>query len=213
MQRHRWVPDFRFISHYWEQEGYIQALADSVRAHWQKSEPAERLLLSFHGIPKRYFAAGDPYYCHCFGTARRLGAALGLGSDKLLVSFQSRVGKEQWLRPYTDELIKSLPAQGVQSLDVLCPGFAVDCLETIEEIAGENAEYFAHAGGKRFAYIDALNASDAHAGVLADVLRKHAQGWPEAQLNVVQAEQASAQVQAHVAAHMEANTVARGAST
>lgn len=202
LQAHRWVPDFRFISQYWEQAGYINALAASVRAHWQKAGQADRLLLSFHGIPKRYFDNGDLYHCHCMGTARLLREALGLAPDKLLVSFQSRVGKETWLKPYTDELIKGLPGQGVRSLDVLCPGFAVDCLETIEEIAQENAHYFTEAGGKQFAYIEALNASAAHAELLAGVISSHAAGWPEAAADLAQAQRQAEQVQARVDAHI-----------
>ena len=207
LQRHRWVPDFRFISQYWQQAEYIEALAQSVREHWQKTAKADRLLLSFHGIPKRYFDNGDLYHCHCFGTARLLREALGLAPDELLVSFQSRVGKEQWLRPYTDELIRTLPSQGVGSLEVLCPGFAVDCLETIEEIAGENAEYFKHAGGTRFDYIEALNARPAHAKMLATLLRQHAGGWPEAEITQDQAQALAQAVQARAKAVSSAGSV------
>ena len=183
LQGHRWVPDFRFISQYFERPDYIFALAESVRAHWAKQGRADLLLLSFHGIPKRYFSNGDLYHCHCYGTARRLREVLALSEDQMQVSFQSRVGREEWLRPYTDEVIKALPAKGVKTLDVLCPGFAVDCLETLEEIAGENAEYFRHAGGTSLRYIPALNDSDAHAQLLANLVRAHAQGWPEAHLD------------------------------
>jgi protoporphyrin/coproporphyrin ferrochelatase len=183
LQQHRWVPDFRFIAQYYERPDFIAALADSVRMHWEKSGRAQQLLLSFHGIPKRYFANGDLYHCHCFGTARRLREALGLQETEMLVSFQSRVGKEEWLRPYTDELVKLLPTKGIKTVDVLCPGFAVDCLETLEEIAGENAEYFKHAGGESLHYIAALNDSPGHAQALANLLRDHALGWPEANLS------------------------------
>jgi protoporphyrin/coproporphyrin ferrochelatase len=183
LQKHRWVPDFRFIAQYYERPEFIAALAESVRAHWAKDGRAQQLLLSFHGIPKRYFANGDLYHCHCYGTARRLREALDLTDTQMLVSFQSRVGKEEWLRPYTDEIVKSLPKQGIKTLDVLCPGFAVDCLETLEEIAGENAEFFRHAGGESLRYIPALNDSPAHAQTLAKLLRDHALGWPEANLS------------------------------
>ena len=204
LQAHRWVPDFRFISQYFERPDYIAALAESVRAHWATHGRADLLLLSFHGIPKRYFANGDLYHCHCYGTARRLREALALTQDELQVSFQSRVGREEWLRPYTDEVIKALPAKGVKTLDVICPGFAVDCLETLEEIAGENAEYFHHAGGTRLRYIPALNDSAVHAQLLANLLREHAQGWPEASLDSSalkgRAEQVAARAAALVAA-------------
>jgi protoporphyrin/coproporphyrin ferrochelatase len=180
LRQHRWVPDFRFISQYYEHESYTKALVEAVRAHWQKHGRAQQLLLSFHGIPKRYFLNGDLYHCHCYGTARRVREALDLKPEELLVSFQSRVGKEEWLKPYTDELIKSLPGKGIKQLDVMCPGFAVDCLETLEEIKGENAEYFEHAGGESMRYIDALNDSDAHAELLCQLIASHAAGWIEA---------------------------------
>jgi protoporphyrin/coproporphyrin ferrochelatase len=179
LQKHRWVGDVRFISQYFERPDYIAALADSVRAHWQKNGRSDKLMLSFHGIPKRYFDNGDLYHCHCYGTARRLREALDLHAEEVIVSFQSRVGREEWLRPYTDHVIEQLGKSGTQTLDVLCPGFAVDCLETLEEIAVENAEHFVKSGGKALNYIPALNASDPHAQLLANLIVQHAGGWPE----------------------------------
>ncbi len=179
LQKHRWVGDVRFISQYFERPDYIAALADSVRAHWQKNGRSEKLMLSFHGIPKRYFDNGDLYHCHCYGTARRLREALELQAEEVIVSFQSRVGREEWLRPYTDQVIEQLGKSGTQTLDVLCPGFAVDCLETLEEIAVENAEHFVKSGGKALHYIPALNATDPHARLLANLIVQHAGGWPE----------------------------------
>ena len=209
LQQHRWVPDFRFISQYFERADYISALAESVRAHWAVHGRADLLLLSFHGIPKRYFKNGDLYHCHCYGTARRLREALALSEAELQISFQSRVGREEWLRPYTDEVIKALPAKGVKTLDVVCPGFAVDCLETLEEISGENAEYFRHAGGTSLRYIPALNDSAAHAQLLANLVREHAQGWPEATLDraalQTQAEAVAARAAAHLVQHSGVN--------
>ncbi len=178
LQRHRWVGDFRFVSQYYERADYIQALAESVRQHWQAHGRGDHLLLSFHGIPERYFKNGDLYHCHCYGTARRLMEALGLDRSQCSVSFQSRVGREKWLAPYTDETVKLL-AKTHPTLDVLCPGFAVDCLETLEEIAVENTEYFVHAGGKKLNYIPALNASAEHVKVIAQIAIDHAAGWPE----------------------------------
>jgi protoporphyrin/coproporphyrin ferrochelatase len=201
LQQHRWVPDFRFISQYYERAEYTQALVDSIRAHWAEHGRANKLLLSFHGIPKRYFSNGDLYHCHCYGTARRVREALDLSPDELLVSFQSRVGKEEWLRPYTDEVIKSLPASGVKTLDVICPGFAVDCLETLEEIQGENAEYFTHAGGESLRYIAALNDTDTHAQLLAAVVDSHSQGWVEAQHKSVELAAYARELQARVEQH------------
>jgi protoporphyrin/coproporphyrin ferrochelatase len=178
LQQHRWVGDFRFVSQYYERADYIQALADSVRAHWQTQGRGAHLLLSFHGIPERYFKNGDLYHCHCYGTARRLMEALGLDRSECSVSFQSRVGREKWLAPYTDETVKLL-AKTHKTLDVLCPGFAVDCLETLEEIAGENSEYFTHAGGEKLNYIAALNADPSHVKVITQIALDHAAGWPE----------------------------------
>jgi ferrochelatase len=140
------------------------------------------LLLSFHGIPKRYANNGDPYRCHVLGTFNRVRTALQLSEAQCSLSFQSRVGREPWLMPYTDLRVRELARAGVRKLDVLCPGFAVDCLETIEEIAGENAEYFHDAGGEQLRYIPALNSSNAHARLLASLVERHAQGWPELQL-------------------------------
>ena len=205
LQAHRWVPDFRFISQYHERPDYISALAESVRAHWATNGRADLLLLSFHGIPKRYFTNGDLYHCHCYGTARRLREALALNEDQLQISFQSRVGREEWLRPYTDEVIKALPAKGVKTLDVICPGFAVDCLETLEEISGENAEYFRHAGGTSLRYIPALNDSAAHAQLLANLVREHAQGWPEATLDLAALQGMAEQVAARATALITTN--------
>jgi len=159
------------------QPEYIAALAASVRDYWREHGRASRLLLSFHGIPERYVTLGDPYLAHCRATAAELAQALELGADDLIVSFQSRVGRERWLGPYTDATLAALPGQGVRHVQVLCPGFAVDCLETLEEIAMRGREQFLEAGGERLDYIPALNASDAHVQALAALVRQHTQGW------------------------------------
>lgn len=177
LRRWRWVPELRFIGDYYREPGYLQALADSVRQHWAAHGRGERLLLSFHGIPARYLTGGDPYYCQCQATARGLRAALGLDDTALQVSFQSRVGREPWLQPYTDLLLQRWASEGVRRVDVLCPGFSIDCLETLDEIAGENAEAFVHSGGERLSYIPALNASAGHAALLAGLIERHVAGW------------------------------------
>ncbi len=177
LRRWRWLPELRFIADYYREPGYVQALADSVRQHWAARGRGERLLLSFHGIPARYLTSGDPYYCQCQVTARRLREVLGLDEAALQISFQSRVGREPWLQPYTDQLLKQWAGEGIRRVDVLCPGFSIDCLETIDEIAGENAEAFVHAGGERLSYIPALNASPAHAAMLASLVERHIAGW------------------------------------
>ncbi|MEJ2514454.1 MAG: ferrochelatase [Gammaproteobacteria bacterium] len=180
LARWRWVPELRFINHYHDEPGYISALASSLREHWEARGRSEHLVMSFHGVPKRYLLSGDPYHCHCHKTARLLAAELDLADDDWSLSFQSRVGREEWLRPYTDEHIKALGAGGTRTLDVICPGFSADCLETLEEIAQQNAEFFAEAGGERLTYVPALNAREDHLAFLASLAARHLQGWPEA---------------------------------
>ncbi|MBL8300889.1 MAG: ferrochelatase [Rhodanobacteraceae bacterium] len=177
IQSLRWPPELRTVGDYHDQNAHIEALARSVERHWAAHGPAERLLLSFHGIPKRYVEAGDPYATQCRATAARLAARLGLAADTLIVSFQSRVGREEWLRPYTDLTLEELARAGVRSIQVLCPGFAVDCLETLEEIALENRERFLHAGGERYEYIPALNDAEDQVTALAALVAQHLQGW------------------------------------
>jgi len=166
---HSWreLPALRLISDYHADEGYVRALADSVREHWQRQGGPAHLLLSFHGIPQRCIQRGDPYERHCQVTAQRLASELGLEADAWTLSFQSRFGKARWLAPATDRTLAQLPGRGVRALNVLCPGFAVDCLETLEEIAIGGREIFLHAGGERFEYVAALNARTDHAQALA----------------------------------------------
>jgi ferrochelatase len=136
--------------------------------------------MSFHGIPKRYFLAGDPYYCECHKTARLLAEALQLPPGRWQLAFQSRFGREEWLKPYTDHTLRAWAAAGLKSVDVVCPGFSADCLETLEEIAEQNRHVFVTAGGETYRYIPALNASLDHTDALAEVVMRHVQGWPEA---------------------------------
>jgi ferrochelatase len=175
----RWVPELRFVADYHANARYIEALARSVETHWERHGRAQRLLLSYHGIPEKYFRAGDPYFCQCQATARRLRERLDLGADELIVGFQSRVGRAAWLKPYTETILSTLPGEGVKHVQVLCPGFAVDCLETLEEVAIRNHARFLHAGGERFEYIPALNASEGHVGALTELILRNGQGWPE----------------------------------
>jgi protoporphyrin/coproporphyrin ferrochelatase len=175
----RWPPELRIINDYHDDNGHIEALALSIERWWTEHGRGEKLLLSFHGIPQRYVDAGDPYFHQCHATARKLGAQLGLRESELLVSFQSRVGREPWLQPYTDATVQRLAAEGVKRLDVACPGFAVDCLETLEEIAMQNRDFFVAAGGENLRYIPALNDSPEQIASLAALILRHAQGWPE----------------------------------
>jgi protoporphyrin/coproporphyrin ferrochelatase len=178
LRRWRWLPELRWITDYFAEPGWINAVADSIRQHWAEHGRSQRLLFSFHGIPQRYLRNGDPYFCQCHASARRIADALQLPADQWQLSFQSRVGREPWLQPYTDTTLKNLPGEGIRTVDVVCPGFAVDCLETLEEIAMQNAERFIAAGGESLRYIPALNADPAHAALLAAVVRRHGGGWP-----------------------------------
>lgn len=173
----RWLPELRFLNHYHDDPSYIAALAASVRQHWETSGPADRLLLSFHGIPEEYFHKGDPYFCECQKTGRLLAEALGLQAGQWQLSFQSRLGPKQWLQPYTDQTLESLAHQGVKSVQVMCPGFSADCLETLEEVAMENRDIFLAAGGERYEYIPCLNDEPAHIAMLAGLAEQHMQGW------------------------------------
>ena len=176
--RVRSLPEFRFVNRYHDDAGYIEALAQRVLAHWQTNGRGDRLVLSFHGVPKRTLLLGDPYHCECLKTARLLGERLTLNKDQLVVTFQSRFGKAEWLQPYTEPTLIELAKQGVASVDVLCPGFTADCLETLEEIDQEAREAFLEAGGRAFQYIPCLNDSHAWIAALADIAIRHLQGWP-----------------------------------
>jgi ferrochelatase len=175
--KRRWLPDFRFISHYHDFPPYIEAMAELIEAHWTDHGRKQKLMLSYHGVPKKYLTKGDPYHCECHKTSRLLADALGLGADEWMTTFQSRFGREEWLNPYTDETLKALPGQGVKSVQIFCPGFSADCLETIEEIGEENREYFEHAGGERYEYISALNDRPEHISALADLVQLNMSGW------------------------------------
>ncbi|PWC18096.1 ferrochelatase [Brenneria corticis] len=172
LRQYRRLPTIRFIRDYAQHPAYIAALQSRVeRAFAEQGEP-DRLVLSYHGIPARYASEGDDYPLRCMATSRALVAALGLPEENVLVTFQSRFGREPWLTPYTDETMKSLPAQGVKHIQVMCPGFAADCLETLEEIQEQNREIFLHAGGEKFTYIPALNDDPLHIDLLEQLVTK-----------------------------------------
>lgn len=173
----RRLPELRFVGEYHDDAGYIGALAERVRAHWRANGRGERLVLSFHGVPQRTLLLGDPYHCQCHKTARLLGERLGLAKDEMLVTFQSRFGKAKWLEPYTEPTLKQLAAQGIKRVDVMCPGFTADCLETLEEIDQEAREAFLHAGGERFEYIACLNDQPDWIRALTAIAERHLQGW------------------------------------
>jgi ferrochelatase len=177
-QRSRRMPELRFINRYHDDPGYIAALAASVRDHWAQHGRGQKLVMSFHGVPARSLALGDPYHCECHKTARLLADALGIDKDAYIVTFQSRLGRAKWLEPYTEPTVQALAQQGIQHIDAICPGFAADNLETLEEIAMEAKEAFLHAGGKRFDFIGCLNDRPDWIDTLADLSLQHLQGWP-----------------------------------
>lgn len=181
LREQRWLPDIRTVNSYHDEPAYIDALASSLRAHGAEHGDGDHLLISFHSIPRQYLEAGDPYFCFCQKTARLLAAQLGLADGKWSVSFQSRLGRAPWLQPYTDLVIPQLAESGVKTLDVICPGFAADCLETLEEVAIRYAEDFRAAGGTALRYVPALNASEVHIEALASLCHKHLAGWPATQ--------------------------------
>ena len=174
----RHVPELRFVNRYHDDAGYIGALAERVRGYWAEHGRGGKLVMSFHGVPERTLHLGDPYHCECHKTARLLATELGLAKEQWQLTFQSRFGKAKWLEPYTEPTLVALARQGVERVDVVCPGFTSDCLETLEEISQEARETFIHAGGKEFHYIPCLNDSDAWIAALAGVAGQHMAGWP-----------------------------------
>lgn len=176
LQGWRWVPELRFVTSYASAPSYIEAIAASIRDRWQTQGRAH-LLFSFHGIPKRYLLAGDPYHCECQRTARLVAEALQLDRSEWSVSFQSQVGREEWLKPYTDELLTQYAKSGPKRLTVICPGFATDCLETLEEIELRNRDLFLRNGGEAYNYVPALNSSESQIALLHALISKHCAGW------------------------------------
>lgn len=175
----RWMPEIRTIGSYHAEPAYIRALASTVRELWARDGEPERLLFSFHGVPKRYVTNGDPYQDHCLETGRLVAKELGLDEDRWLVAFQSQFGKEQWIRPTTDVTIRAMARAGTRRLDVICPGFSSDCLETIEEIGMENRQYFEENGGEQYRFIPCLNDRDDHIAALVGLLQRNMAGWIE----------------------------------
>ena len=163
------VPDIRVVHDYFQHPRYIEALANSVREHWEAHGQAEKLMMSFHGIPVANVRKGDPYHQQCLGTAEMLAKALALPRNRWEITFQSRFGKAEWLQPYTDKTLEEWGQTGVASVDVICPAFSSDCLETLEEIAVENRANFIEAGGKEYRYIPALNAREDHIAALCAI--------------------------------------------
>lgn len=178
LRQWRQVPDLRFVAQYHDQPGYISALAAGISQFWDRHGKPERLVFSFHGMPRRTLLAGDPYHCQCQKTARLVAEQLGLADDDWVVAFQSLFGREEWLRPYANETLAQLGKQGLKSVHVVCPGFSADCLETLEEMALQNKAVFQEAGGGDYRYIPALNDAPEHISALADIVMQNVAGWP-----------------------------------
>lgn len=179
-RRQRAFPEFRFINDYATDAGYVEALVQSIQAHWAEHGQAQKLVMSFHGIPARNIALGDPYQAQCHQTAQRVVAQLGLSESQYMVTFQSRFGRAEWLQPYTQPTLEAQAQQGLESVDLICPGFTSDCLETLEEINMEVREAFLHHGGKSFSYIPCLNNQAPWINALHDLVLRHTAGWAPA---------------------------------
>lgn len=167
----RHMPGLRFISDFHQHPAYIAAVAASVQQHWQQNGQAQLLVMSFHGLPAKLTEWGDPYYYQCQTSARLIAEQLGLAETQWKLVFQSRFGRAEWLKPYCVEVLEELPKQGIRQIDMICPGFSVDCLETLEEIAIANRELFLEAGGESYRYIPCLNDSDAHVELMLELIR------------------------------------------
>jgi ferrochelatase len=175
--RRRWLPEFRFVAQYHDHPAYIEAVTESIQRYRAQHGSADKLVFSYHGEPRRYLDQGDPYHCQCHKTTRLIAERLGLQESEYITTFQSRFGKAEWLQPYTDATLKTLPGQGVKSVQVVCPGFAADCLETLEEIDEENRDCFLSAGGDSFSYIPCLNSEPGHISALATIVEEQLAGW------------------------------------
>ena len=174
----RWMPSVRTVPPYHDEPVYIEGLANSIEQAIEKMpKPPEKIIASYHGIPQSYFQKGDPYHCQCMKTTRLLRERLGMSEDMLITCFQSRFGPEEWLQPYTDKTIEELGNSGIKDLAVFNPGFSVDCLETLEEIAGEGEEIFHEAGGENFTHIPCLNDSTEGMEVIETITRRELGGW------------------------------------
>jgi ferrochelatase len=185
-------PELRTVRNFHDQPAYIAALARSVRDHWAAESRPDKLVMSFHGLPRRSLDLGDPYFCECQKTGRLLAEALGLTADQYAITFQSRFGKARWLEPYTQPTLEALGKAGTRRVDVICPGFMADCLETLEEIAMECKAAFIASGGRAFHYIPCLNSRPEAIAALADLVQQHLSGWPESQADPACAPRAQA---------------------
>ena len=177
LQQMRDTPALRTVRDFHDQPGYIGALADNINDYWMKNGRPEKLVMSFHGLPRDSVDKGDPYHAQCLHSGQLLAQALGLHGQQYLITFQSRFGRQEWLQPYTTATLKELGRQGTARVDVVCPGFVADCLETLEEIAQEGKEDFRHAGGGEYHYIPCLNGRESWMRALTDLVQQNLGGW------------------------------------
>ena len=189
LSKMRNVPSIRTVKHYHDHPGYINALAQNVRDYWMRKGKPDKLIMSFHGVPRFTLDKGDPYHCECQKTGRLLAEKLNLDTEKFQICFQSRFGRTEWLRPYTTDILKQLGNQNIRRVDVICPGFVSDCLETLEEIAIEGKNTFIQAGGQEFHYIPCLNERDDWIQALADIALTNLEGWLDSEESKESAEQ------------------------
>ena len=182
LMQQRWMPEIRMINSYASDNGYISACAEHIKNYWEINSKSQMLVFSFHGLPKRNLELGDPYHCECHQTARLIAEKLNLKRNEWKLTFQSRFGRAEWLQPYTIKTMELLPKEGVKTIDVFCPGFSADCIETLEEINMENRNVFLENGGESFNYISALNAEPSHIDALLNIIQRNIQGWENSSL-------------------------------
>ena len=184
IQKWRNIPDIRFLSTYHDNPAYISACSNKIKSFWEKEEKSEKLVFSFHGLPQVNLHKGDPYHCYCHKTARMIASELGLKEEDYIVTFQSRFGNQVWLQPYTDEVLENLAKSKISSVDVFCPGFLCDCLETLEEINMQSRDNFIACGGKSFNYIPALNDDEKNIKAMEKIILDEISSWDNVHLNL-----------------------------
>ena len=177
LKKWRWIPELRFINNYYEEPMYINCLIKSIKESWKKKGKSQKLIFSYHGVPKKYLLKGDPYHCFCQKTTRLVAEKMKLKEKDYITTFQSRFGPDEWLQPYTDKTLKELPKKGVKKIHILSPGFSSDCLETLEELEVENKKNFLSSGGEEYNYINCLNDDPQHIKMLVSLILNHLRGW------------------------------------
>ena len=177
LRKWRWIPELRFINNYFEEPMYIDCLIKSIKKSWKKKGKSQKLIFSYHGVPKKYLLKGDPYHCFCQKTTRLVAEKMKLKEKDYITTFQSRFGPDEWLQPYTDKTLEELPKKGIKKIHILSPGFSSDCLETLEELEVENKQNFLSSGGEEYNYIKCLNDNPQHIKMLESLILNHLKGW------------------------------------